>query len=153
MKMVSRKVHSCGRTGVGKSTFAWEACRKWEILMDFQLVILVKLRDESTCLGDLIQYPCNSTVRQKVIEEVTKTGGIGVLLLLEGYDELPASLRDKDSIFKDVIKGNQLQEGTLLLTSRHWASQPFLLPHSTNRRVSQHMALLKKTLVNILGVL
>lgn len=41
-----------------------------------------------------------------------------------------------------MIKGNQLQEGTLLLTSRHWASQPFLLPHSTNRRVSQHIEIL-----------
>ena len=139
-----------GAPGVGKSTFAWEACRKWaegEILKDFELVILVKLRDDSirkaTCLGDLIQYPRDLTIQQTVIDEITKSGGKGVLLLLEGYDELPAPLREKDSLFREVIKGTgQFQEGTILVTSRHWASQPFLLPHSTSRRVSQHIEIL-----------
>jgi Cdc6-like AAA superfamily ATPase len=49
-----------GAPGVGKTTFAWEACRKWaegEILEDFDLVILVRFRDTTVrsakCLGDL----------------------------------------------------------------------------------------------------
>jgi hypothetical protein len=131
-----------GAPGVGKSTFAWEACRKWakgEILQEFDLVVLIKLRSKSarkaTCLGDLIQYPRDPDIRQKVIQDVTKTGGEGVLLLLDGYDEL----QDEDSLFAKVINGDQLDAGTVLLTSRHWASESLLLPRDTNRPVSQHV--------------
>ena len=139
-----------GAPGVGKTTFAWKACRKWakgKILQDYELVVLVRLRDVSirkaTCLGDLIQYPRDPTVYQMVIEEITKTGGKGVLLLLEGYDELPASLREEGSLFRNVIKGDLFDEGTVVVTSRHWASEPFLFPHyDTNRPVSKHIEIL-----------
>ena len=145
-----------GAPGVGKSTFAWEACRKWgegKILEDFELVILIKLRDASirnaTCLGDLIQYPRDPAVREKVIDRITKSGGEKVLLLLEGYDELPALLRNEESIFTKVINGDQFDVGTVLVTSRHWASQPLLLPSDTNRPVSQHIEILGFTGENI----
>ena len=139
-----------GAPGVGKTTFAWKACRKWAkgtILQDYELVILVRLRDlsirKATCLGDLIQYPRDPNVHQKVIEEITKTGGKGVLLLLEGYDELPASLREEGSLFRNVIKGDLFDEGTVVVTSRHWASEPFLLPYyDTKRPVSKHIEIL-----------
>ena len=146
-----------GAPGVGKSTFAWEACRKWangEILQDYELVILIRLRDESVrkakCLEDLIQYPRDPKIQEMVIDEVTKTGGKGVLLLLEGYDELPSSLQVKKSLFRQVIDGYQFREGTVLVTSRHWASEPFLLPYSTTERpVSQHIEILGFTRENI----
>ena len=139
-----------GAPGVGKSTFAWKACRKWakgKILTEYELVILIRMRDESvrkaTCLGDLIQYPRDPIVHEKVIEEITKTGGKGVLLLLEGYDELPACLQEEGSLFRNVIKGIFLDEGTLVVTSRHWAIEPFLLPHyNTKRPVSRHIEIL-----------
>lgn len=138
-----------GAPGVGKSTFAWEACRRWakgEILKDYDLIVLVRLRDESigkaTCLEDLILYPDNLNVKQKVTKEITETGGKGVLLVLEGYDELPSSQREESSVFRDVINGYQLHDATILVTSQHWASQPFLLPRDTQRQVSQHIELL-----------
>ena len=139
-----------GAPGVGKSTFAWKACRKWakgKILTEYELVILIQLRDESVrkaaCLGDLIQYPRDPTIHQNVVDEVTKTGGKGVLLLFEGYDELPASLRKEDSLFNKVIKGYFFDEGTVVVTSRPWASQPFLLPHfKTKRPLSKHVEIL-----------
>ena len=146
-----------GAPGVGKTTFAWEACRKWaegEILQDFNLVILVRLRDQSVrsaqCLGDLIQYPRDPKVRCEVIEEITKTGGQGVLILLEGYDELPASLREHGSLYRKVIQsGAEFDEGTVLVTSRPWASEPFLLPHRNSRPVEQHVEILGFTAENI----
>ena len=139
-----------GAPGVGKSTFAWKACKKWakgKILQDYELVILVQLRDlsirKATCLGDLIQYPHDSTVHQRVVEEITKSGGKKVLLLLEGYDELPASLREEGSLFRNVIKGDIFDEGTVVVTSRHWASEPLLLSHyNTNGPVSKHIEIL-----------
>ena len=39
-----------GAPGVGKSTFAWELCHKWgkgKLLQQYQLVILLRLRDKS----------------------------------------------------------------------------------------------------------
>ena len=38
-----------GAPGVGKSTFSWEFCRRWErgeIAQQYQLVLLLRLRDE-----------------------------------------------------------------------------------------------------------
>ena len=35
-----------GAPGVGKSTFAWEFCRRWERGEIAQLVLLLRLRDE-----------------------------------------------------------------------------------------------------------
>ena len=150
-----------GAPGVGKSTFAWIACRKWaegEILTEYELVILIRLRDESvrkaTCLDDLIQYPRDKIIHRSVIEEITKTGGKGVLLLLEGYDELPVSLRKEGSLFRNVIKGDLFDEGTVVVTSRHWASEPFLLPHyNTKRPVSKHIEILGFNDKNIEGYL
>ena len=145
-----------GAPGVGKSTFAWKACRKWakgKILQDYQLVILIRLRDESvrkaTSLDDLIQYPCDLTIKKSVVEKICKTGGKGVLLLLEGYDELPSSLRSQ-SLFDSIIKGDQFYEGTIVVTSRPWASESFLLPHyETKRQVSQYVEILGFTKENI----
>ena len=139
-----------GAPGVGKSTFAWKACRKWakgKIFKEYDLVILIRLRDEyvrkARCLGDLIQYPCDQTVQQKVVEEIIKTGGNRVLLLLEGYDELPASLQQEGSLLRDVTKGYKLNQATVIITSQHWASQPFLLPHHLSQRpLSQHLEIL-----------
>ena len=146
-----------GAPGVGKTTFAWEACRKWaegEILQDFNLVILIRLRDQSVrsaqCLGDLIQYPRDPKVRSEVIEEITKTGGQGVLIIFEGYDEIPASLREHDSLYRNLIQGSaEFDEGTVLVTSRPWASGPFLLPYGNSRPVEQHIEILGFTAENI----
>ena len=50
-----------GAPGVGKSTFAWEFCRRWErgeIAQQYQLVLLLRLRDDrmsrAKSLDDLI---------------------------------------------------------------------------------------------------
>ena len=50
--------------GIGKSTFAWEVCRRWdemETLRDYQTVVLLRLREKwvlnATSLSDLFRYP------------------------------------------------------------------------------------------------
>ena len=146
-----------GAPGVGKTTFAWEACRKWaegEILQEFHLVILIRLRDEcvriSKCLGDLLQYPHDPKIHSEVIEDIIKTGGQGVLILFEGYDELPASLQEKSSLYTKLIQGGtEFNKGTVLVTSRPWASEPFFLPSRNSRQVEQHVEILGFTAENI----
>ena len=71
------------------------------------------------------------------------------MILFEGYDELPASLREEGSVFRNIIQnGDQFEEGTVVVTSRHWASEPFLRPDGA-RPVSRHIEILGFTTENI----
>ena len=113
-----------GAPGVGKSTFAWKLCRKWgkgKLLQRYQLVVLLRLRDKSVRaaknISDLFRYH-DHQIQQAAVEEIQRTGGKGVLLLFEGYDELPEELRSENSVFLDVITGRELPEATVLITSR-----------------------------------
>ena len=138
-----------GAPGIGKSTFAWEACRKWgagEILQQYELMVLLRLREkrvqQAKTIADLFYYKDSADIKQRVIEEVKYSNGAGVLLVLEGFDELPAQLRTEDSLFMDIIKGERLTKATILVTSRHWASRPLLLNDELHRPLSQHIEIL-----------
>ena len=142
-----------GAPGVGKSTFAWKLCHKWgkgKLLQQYQLVVLLRLRDKSVRaaknISDLFQY-YDHQIQQAAVEEIQRTGGKGVFLLLEGYDELPEELRIESSVFLDVITGRELPEATVLITSRPWASE--FLHRECKRRISQHIEILGFTKDNI----
>ena len=142
-----------GAPGVGKSTFAWKLCRKWskgKLLQQYRLVVLLRLRDnrvrEAKSISDLF-YFYNRPIQQTVVQEIQATGGRGVLLLFEGYDELPAKLRTSNSIFLDVIKGHELPTATILVTSRPSASGP--LYKECRDFIAQHVEILGFTDENI----
>ena len=142
-----------GAPGVGKSTCAWKLCRKWgkgKLLQQYQLVVLLRLRDKSVRavrnISDLFRYHRHH-IQQAAVEEIQDTGGKGVLLLFEGYDELPEELRSEISVFLDVITGEKLSEATVLITSRPWASE--FLHRECKRHISQHIEILGFTKDNI----
>ena len=142
-----------GAPGVGKSTFAWKLCCKWgegKLLQQYQLVVLLRLRDKSVRaaknISDLFQYH-DHQIQQAAVEEIQRTGGKGVFLLFEGYDELPEELRTESSVFLDVITGRELPEATVLITSRPWASE--FLRRECKRYISQHIEILGFTKANI----
>ena len=144
-----------GAPGVGKSTFAWKLCRKWgkgKLLQQYQLVVLLRLQDKSVRtaknISDLFRYH-DHQIQQAAVEEIQRTGGKGVFLLFEGYDELPEELRSESSIFLDVITGHKekLPEATVLITSRPWASE--FLHRECKRHISQHIEILGFTKANI----
>ena len=142
-----------GAPGVGKSTFAWKLCCKWgkgRSLQQYQLVVLLRLRDKNVRaaknISDLFQYH-KRHIQQPVVEEIQGMGGEGVLLLFEGYDELPKELRTESSIFLDVITGRELPEATVLITSRPWASE--FLHRECKEQISQHIEILGFTKDNI----
>ncbi len=117
-----------GAPGIGKTTFAWKMCRKWakgKILRDYRLVVLLSLREkkvrQASSISDLFHF-YNRRVQEGVVREVEESGGKGLLLLFEGYDELPAGLRTQSSIFLDIIRGKELPQATVLITSRPSAS-------------------------------
>ena len=117
-----------GAPGVGKSTFAWEFCRRWErgeIAQQYDLVLLLRLRDDRISkakqLKDFI-YHSSESVSHSVVAELESTLGVNVLLLLEGYDELPEYCRSNHSIFLKLFKGEILPLATIMITSRPWAT-------------------------------
>ena len=136
-----------GAPGVGKSTFAWEFCRRWErgeIAQQYQLVLLLRLRDErmstAKTLEDFISYPASVSVCQAMVQKFKSTLGKDVLMILEGFDELPDLCREESSIFMQLINGDILPNATILITSRPWATADI---HRNNYdRIFQHIEIL-----------
>ena len=135
-----------GAPGVGKSTCAWEFCRKWvrgEIAQQYQLVLLLRLRDERISkakgLQDLI-YHSSPSVCRAVKAELESTHGAKTLIILEGFDELPDSYRCAASLFFDIIYGHLLPLATVMVTSRPWATST--LHANCSHRIFQHIEIL-----------
>ena len=142
-----------GAPGVGKSTFAWKLCHKWgkgKLFQQYKLVVLLRLRDKSVrgakYMSDLFQYH-NHQVKQTAIDEIQRRGGKGVLLLFDGYDELPEAMRTENSIFLDIISGRELPDATVLVTSRPWASE--FLHREFKRHISYVIEIVGFTSANI----
>ena len=135
-----------GAPGVGKSTFAWEFCRRWErgeIAQQYQLVLLLRLRDERMSraknLRDLI-YHSKESVSEAVSSELIDTHGRHALIILEGYDELPERCRLDQFLFLQLIAGKVLPLATIMVTSRPWATGSIRYNHE--RRIYQHIEIL-----------
>ena len=142
-----------GAPGVGKSTFAWEFCRRWErgeIAQQYQLVLLLRLRDErmsrAKSLRDLIYHPSEDTCHHFAVELVDCLG-VSTLIILEGFDELPDPQRKEFSIFLQLILGHLLPLATILVTSRPWATGA--LHRKIKHRIYQHVEILGFTEENI----
>eukprot|EP00731_Ephydatia_muelleri_P002940 Em0001g2940a len=112
-----------GIPGIGKSTFSWHLGVCWtqkEILHDYHLVVLLRLRDErvqhAKCVSDLF-YHYDQTTREAVVQWITSCEGDGVMMVLDGYDELSPDLQ-KSSIFANIIRGVVLPKMTVLVSSR-----------------------------------
>ena len=135
-----------GAPGVGKSTFEWEFCRKWErgeIAHQYRLVLLLRLRDEiiskAKSLKDLVYHPFEG-VAQAVCTELVQSHDLSALIILEGFDELPDSCRNDQSIFMQLISGKLLPLATVLITSRPWATR--VIRQNYGNLISQHIEIL-----------
>ena len=114
-----------GIPGIGKSTFSWHLGVCWaqkEILHDYHLVVLLRLRDErvqhAKCVSDLFRYEEQPKQEHKaVMEWINSNKGDGVMMVLDGYDELSPDLQ-KSSIFANIIRGVVLPKMTVLVSSR-----------------------------------
>ena len=113
-----------GPPGIGKSTFAWELCRRWEeieSLRDYHTVVLLKLREKwvlnATSLSDLFRYPSLPEFSGVVAGEVHESHGQHLLLVLDGFDEVSHSFHE-DSVIKSILCKQLLPECTIILTTR-----------------------------------
>ena len=137
-----------GAPGVGKTTLAWEICKRWAMgnfFNQYSLVLLLRLRDGQVqtaktikdllpmeeCLEDIVQYLKRADV----------------LIILEGLDELPKELLTRPSIFTRLLAGRELPNATILVTSRPSATAQ--LWKTWKERISKHVEITGFTEDNI----
>ena len=121
----SRFVLVEGPPGIGKSTLCWELCRQWESfpsLQRYKIVLQLKLRERrvqnSVKLSEIFLHD-DEELSQKVVKEVLECEGEGVLLILDGFDEMPTSIvKDDHSMIMRLISGKCLPKATRLVSSR-----------------------------------
>ncbi len=133
-----------GAPGMGKSTLAWELCRKWEEfhhMKKYSLVILLRLREtgvqKMTCLSKI--FP-NHIDTKTLLRDIYQCLGEGVLFVLDGFDELPLTLQ-QNGFFVDLMNKNIFPKCSIVVTIRSSASTT-LLTYINNSLVSSHLEIL-----------
>ena len=123
-----------GAPGIGKSVLLKEIAYRWgkkQLLLKFELVLLVCLRDPSLeevkSVDDLLQLFCmgdqNSTeIVSACSQYLFANGGKSLILLLDGYDEYPEHLRE-NSLISNILKRRILPLCGLVVSSRPHASE------------------------------
>ena len=123
-----RKVLVEGNAGIGKTTFCTAVSEKWakgEILQEFELLLLLPLREQKVAsagsLLDLLKflYPKKNTTVHELVEEYFEEREGKVLVIADGWDELGEEKRKKDSFLYEFLFRSQC---CLMVTSRPSAS-------------------------------
>ena len=142
-----------GAPGVGKTTFVFELGKRWacgEVLQDWALLVIIKLRDGRTrkaqSLHDLPFHP-DLGVRHTVAQQLMNENGKHMLLILDGYDELPDKQREDDSVVQSLMSRQLLCQATLMVTSRPIATRT--LHSNFHQSIDQHIEVLGFTDKNI----
>ena len=131
-----------GAPGIGKTVLAKEIAYCWangEILTDMKLFLLV-IRDPNLhCVSSITElshylnddYIDDSDVKVAV-DELRKSKGSGIVLVIDGYDECPSDSKLKGFIDK-LVEGKRLPMCMVVITSRPTAS--LLLRQLVNQRI------------------
>ena len=130
-----------GPPGIGKSTLAWELCRRWD-RKQYDLAVLLRLREievqQFKSVADLFPH-VNQELQQHVTKDVVDREGKGVLFILDGFDELPIKLR-RHSLFLKLIKGDVFPKSSVLVTSRPSATKD--LHKACSPQIQRHVEIL-----------
>lgn len=114
-----------GRPGSGKTTIIKEISLDWaqnEVLIS-ELLILVPLKrlnlEQDRSLTTLIKCACPPLPKrylEHLVSFIEDTNGNGIVFAFDGFDEY--SSRGKDDIILEIMKGNQLLDSMVIVTSR-----------------------------------
>ena len=117
-----------GHPGIGKTTLAKEMCLQWannQLLTSDKLVLLLMLRDPNvqkiTSTEQLVKYTQSTDQVKCVLSYLQNNNGVGVTLIIDGFDELSTELR-QTSFFRKLIEGDVLHNVRVVVTSRPSAS-------------------------------
>ena len=118
-----------GAPGIGKTVLSKEIACQWamkKLLSSKKLVFLLHLRDPNLqdmhVIKDLVQYIFgHDKLESSVAEYLFNTSGNGLVVILDGYDEMSEENR-KRSFIARIINRKVLPECDLVITSRPTAS-------------------------------
>ena len=137
---LSLRVVIDGPPGIGKTTLCRKLLNMWSngtlVHQQYNLVLYCPLRNSkiatATSLADLF-------VRQRskvpmVTEWFEKRNGEGLLIIFDGWDELSEQLR-KSSLASSIICKDELDQCSVIVTSRSYASSSLLKMDTLSRHV------------------
>ena len=132
-----------GDPGIGKSTLCWQLCRLWRegnLHHEWDLMVIVELRDEDTrkasSLYELFYHP-NDDTRQAIERDIKESEGKGLLIFLDGYDEISELQREEFSVIHKILTNKLLSKATVVVTTRPTAT--YNLPPQFMQRLQQYI--------------
>ena len=120
-----------GPPGIGKTTLCHKLLNMWSngtlVHQQYDLVLYCPLRNSkiatATTLADLFEYRRYEV--PMVTEWFEKRNGEGLLIIFDGWDELSEQLR-QSSLAARIIRRKQLEQCSVIVTSRSYASSLLL---------------------------
>ena len=117
-----------GNAGTGKTTLAYRVCKKWakgEVLQQYSCILLLQLRDIKP--GDVISLKSllgavSHQFSNNLYTELFKMHGSGILIWLEGWDELDDNIV-RSSAFDTLLHGIMLPKANVVITTRPSATR------------------------------
>ncbi|MCG8626366.1 MAG: NACHT domain-containing protein, partial [Proteobacteria bacterium] len=112
-----------GAPGCGKSTLSFHVCHQWadgKLFQEYKLVVLIRLRDSIAQDAPSIDTLLQDAVGD-IAEEIKASKGKDVLLVLDGWDELPKG-KPGHTVILDLIKSKTLSQSSIIITSRPTSS-------------------------------
>ena len=128
LKKQEKRLHIVfGPPGVGKTSFSRHICSQFNSApqsSSFSLVLLFYLREkrvaEAKTLSDLLScYGFNPKLDYDTLSQmITDSQGRGIQIIFDGLDERQDLLKDDTSIVTRLLKGEDLKEAQIVVTSR-----------------------------------
>ena len=130
-----------GAPGIGKSMLAFEICSRWvkgEALKKYPLLLLLRLRESYIQKCEIVKdllgcFLKEQSWKEKAVEDIIDKSGEGLVVILEGFDELPEDLTRPDSVFLKISE--ELPLASLIYTSRPSAKHSLKQEISFSRHV------------------